>query len=313
MLDQNNQTTDMPLAEPFESVVEGGLNFNVMESDEDASINWIAKTSAPGFVEARYVRRVKKYFALYLSSQTGCGQACRMCHLTATGQNKYEDVSISEYLDQARVVLDHYAQHKETAEVVHFNFMARGEPFTNEALLRSGDELLLALAQEAQKHALLPRHLISTILPKSLDGRALTDIFKTTQPDIYYSLYSVDPSFRRRWLPNALTPREGLSMLHDWQRHTNKIPKIHYAFIKDENDSEADVQAVCDAINEQKLRVNVNIVRYNPMSDRQGQETSDEIVERNAAIFAENLPHARVKVIQRVGFDVYASCGMFVS
>ena len=37
----------------------------------------------------------------------------------------------------------------------------------------------------------------------------------------------------------------------------------------------------------------------------------ESIVERNADIYRERLPNARVSVIARVGFDVAASCGMF--
>ena len=100
-------------------------------------------------------------------------------------------------------------------------------------------------------------------------------------------------------------------MLVDWQEFSGKIPKIHFAFIENENDSIESVTAICDAINAVGLKVNVNIVRYNPFSERQGTEPSEEIIERNMHVMQELLPTARINLIKKVGFDVQASCGMF--
>src|SRR3954464_11714111 len=96
-------------------------------SSQDASVNW-DRPAAVGRMEARYVRRCPDYFVVYLSSQTGCNQGCRMCHLTATGQTRLRDATLGEKIDQARTVLDHYRREGRMARSVHFNFMARGEP-----------------------------------------------------------------------------------------------------------------------------------------------------------------------------------------
>ena len=47
------------------------------------------------------------------------------------------------------------------------------------------------------------------------------------------------------------------------------------------------------------------------LDDTAGTEPAEEIIQRNAAIYRDRLPNARVAVIPRVGFDVAASCGMF--
>jgi adenine C2-methylase RlmN of 23S rRNA A2503 and tRNA A37 len=147
-----------------------------------------------------------------------------------------------------------------------------------------------------------------------MEGRALEDGFVTHHPDIHYSIYSMDERFRRRWLPKALSAGEALDRLASWQRHTDRIVKLHYAFIAGENDAEADVHAICDALEARRLLAHVNIVRYNPLDPaRHGSEPGEQIIERNAAIYRARMPNARVRVIPRVGFDVQASCGMFVS
>jgi adenine C2-methylase RlmN of 23S rRNA A2503 and tRNA A37 len=279
-------------------------------SHQDASVNW-DRPADMGRIEARYVRRSTDYFAVYLSSQTGCNQGCRMCHLTASGQTRLRDVTHEEFLDQAETVLDYYRREAPPARSVHFNFMARGEPLANPVLLAHADELVGDLAERAVALGLRPRYLVSTIFPKQLGDRLLEDIFLCYHPEIYYSIYSVHERFRRRWLPKALPAEEALDRLVSWQRSTYKICKIHYAFIAGENDSEADVHAICDALESRRLMVHVNIVRYNPPGPRYGVEPPEEVIQRNAKIYESRLPSARVRIIPRVGYDVYASCGMF--
>jgi len=278
-------------------------------SELDASVNWVRPVDI-GTIETRFVRRRADSFVVYLSSQTGCRQACRMCHLTATGQTDLRDVTLDEYVAQAEVVLEHYRR-VEPARTVHFNFMARGEPLLNPVIVDRSGELFDRLWNLAATRQLRARFLVSSILPKGM-SRPLEEIFDRYHPEIYYSLYSTDDGFRRRWLPKARPVGEALDQLAAWQRQTYKIVKIHYAFIRDHNDSEATVHAICDALDARGLMVHVNIVRYNPPSPDHGEEPSDAVIERNVEIFRHRLPAARVQVIPRVGLDVHASCGMFV-
>ncbi|MBY0232820.1 MAG: hypothetical protein K2W96_26355, partial [Gemmataceae bacterium] len=207
-------------------------------------------------------------------------------------------------------VLDH-CRTQPPARTVHFNFMARGEPLANRHLLDGADDLLGGLSSLAVALDLRPRHLVSTILPRSLT-RPLEEVFVAHHPDLYYSIYSMSERFRRRWLPRALPAEEALDRLASWQRSTHKFISLHHAFIAGENDGEADTHAICDALEERRLMAHVNIVRYNPPSERHGAESAEEVIERNAALYRSRLPQARVSVIPRVGYDVAASCGMFL-
>ncbi len=285
--------------------------FTAYRSRQDASVNWDWPADV-GRLEARYVRRCPDYFVVYLSSQTGCAQGCRMCHLTATGQTRLRDATVGEMVEQARTVLHHYRREGPPARTVHFNFMARGEPLASRVLLADADRLLGELSRLAVALGLRPRHLISTIYPRELGDRRLEDIFVTHHPDLHYSIYSMSDRFRRRWLPKALPAEAALDRLTSWQRSTQKIVTLHHAYIAGENDAEGDVHAICDALEERGLMTHVNIVRYNPYdTSRHGVEPSEEVIERNAAIYRSRLPNARVSVIARVGYDVAASCGMF--
>jgi len=289
----------------------------VLPSQQDQSVNFVSEGDFAGTIEARYVRRTQEYFIAYLSSQSGCRKACRFCHLTQTGQTQGVDVDIEGLFEQAQTVLAHYqgllAQAQASAQSVHFNFMARGEVFANHKVLADADRLVEGLGARAHALDLIPRYKFSTIMPTEMEALELTDVFARTQPDIYYSLYSMDSAFRRRWLPKAIDPISALTKLARWQQLTRKIPVLHWALIAGENDDERTIEDICQAVATLGLLVDFNLVRYNPYSERQGRESAEEVVEARALQLQELLPAARVKIVGRVGFDVKASCGMFVA
>jgi 23S rRNA (adenine2503-C2)-methyltransferase len=282
------------------------------QSQIDQSLNIIYPASKIGQYEARFVRREDDYFIIYVSSQSGCDQACRMCHLTATGQNKLENASFEDLVKQAELVYEHYDIQEKKAKLVHYNFMARGEALNNPVVLNDNERLLGTYEAMAKSRGLDAKYLISTIMPESMENRTLVDIFPNTLPEIYYSLYSTDEKFRKKWLARALPYQRSLELMKEWQDYNGKVPKIHFAFIKGENDSEQDMVNIATAINELDLRVNLNIVRYNPFSEKYGVESDEETINKNVQILVELLKPEQYRVVPKVGFDVKASCGMFV-
>lgn len=281
----------------------------VLNSNLDQSVNFV-EDQLVGFLESRFVRKCDDYFICYLSSQTGCNRLCKFCHLTATNQTRYTDSTYYDFLSQATQVFAHYQGQKE-ARYVHFNFMARGEPLANNHLLSDADSILWALGSLAKQQNLAAKFNISTILPKTFKYD-LKDIFRIVHPTIYYSLYSVREEFRREWLPSAMPVAEALDRLRDYQQYSKKIIKVHFAFIRGQNDSREDLLDMCNHLNSRGLHVEFNVVRYNPASSEQGEESPEDVVQRNTELLREHL-NGKVQIIPRVGYDVNASCGMFVS
>jgi len=270
---------------------------------KDGSKNFIWDHGPGQALEARYVVRDEGELICYLSSQTACGRACRMCHLTRTGQVHPTDANLDDFLRQATQVLDQAQEGQ--FWTVSYNFMARGEPMDNDWV---EGELLQELAKLAMSRGMTPRFKISTIMPEGMD-LDLVKRFPVIHPDIYYSFYSARPEFRKRWFPKAAAPELAFHALKRWQDFSHKVPRIHLALIKGENDSRKHLHDIVDEIRYHGLRVDFNIVRYNPF-DAQSEE-GDWRQARN--VFAKLMPDAKVQVIQRVGLEAKASCGMFVS
>ena len=287
-----------------------------LPSSQDRSINLVLAHADGGFFEHRLVQRDDAKVLVYLSSHTGCAYSCRMCHLTATGQTMMTEASAEGYADQARAVLVEYAQRvaqgQPAAQTVHFNFMARGEPLANRALVDRPNTVYEPLAQQAAALGLAPRFLVSSILPRDFTGD-LSTVFSDPRAALYYSLYSLQPAFRKRWLPKAMDPARALDLMADCQVKTNGTMALHWAFIEGENDQDEAIDEVVEAVRSRGLRVKFNLVRYNPHDRRHGQEPSEARLQAIFARLSQGLGHADSRIVPRVGFDVKASCGMFVA
>lgn len=289
--------------------------FVTLPSRLDASVNHVIPAGDGGFLEARYVRRVPERWICYLSSHSGCDKACRFCHLTATRQTTMRPATLEEYLEQAEMVFATYRERllagEQGGSKVHFNFMARGEPLENPVLLQHSDELFTALGEIAARFGLDHAHKVSTILPMSFRAD-LADVLADPASQLYYSLYSVDERFRKRWLPKAMPSSEGLDLAADYQRRTGRTVILHWAFIAGENDGDRDVGLLLEQVARRGLRAKFNLVRYNPHDARHGEETAEPRLQALFDRISEELGMPGSRIVQRVGFDVKASCGMFV-
>jgi adenine C2-methylase RlmN of 23S rRNA A2503 and tRNA A37 len=288
------------------------MKFTPIFSSQDQTVNFVADHLDGGKVETRFVRRKDEYFITYLSSQTGCVKGCKFCHLTATNQTTFTHVDRDLYDAQARTIFSYYKslpQEQQNAQVVHFDFMVRGEPLANKHILTDGFNILSSLSSLARDNNLIPKFNISTIMPVEASRKRLASIFSGIYPTIYYSLYSLNDAFRTQWMPQAMDPYKALDILAAYQQDSKKIIKIHGCIIDKENDSLEDWYNILEEVKKRELMVSFNIVKYNPYSDAFGKEASTESINKINELIKQ---YQSSKIIERVGFDVKASCGMFV-
>lgn len=297
----------------MEKVVVGGIEKR-LDSKLDASVNWVLE----GGLEARYVQRVPEYFIVYLSSHDGCNKACRFCHLTQTGQTSFNEVGLEGYEKQARVVLAHYdelvAKGMVRARHVNFNLMARGEPLANSVVLTQLTELEAVLGRLAAERGLMFNVNVSSIVPLEAVERGLVRIFEGTKhSQLFYSMYSADAGFRRRWLPKAAGVEVVLEQVHELQKAMPELGVVlHWALIEGENDSQAALDKVGALVKSHGVRARFNLVRYNPYSEGQGKEASEGVLKERLIQIERFMEVSGSRIVPKVGFDVKASCGMFV-
>lgn len=292
------------------------MSWKILTSQNDASVNHILQHPDGGFWESRFVQRTPERFICYLSSHTGCAHSCRFCHLTATKQTMMTPATLDMYVEQARQVLKQYQANldagKEAAHTIHFNFMARGDALSNPYLVNHSQELYDHLSQLATPFGLESKFLVSTIFPNDFNGQ-LESIFNDPRAIPYYSLYSMNPSFRKRWVPKSWHPEKALQALAQLQQSNNSEVCLHWAFIKGENDSVSDVDHVLDEVEKVGLKAKFNLVRYNPHDQRHGVESDEDHLQFLFDRINSRMKQEGSRIVPRVGFDVKASCGMFIT
>lgn len=289
------------------------MTTEVLKSETDASVNFIRRLENGDVFESRYVRRCPEYFIAYLSSHAGCDKACRMCHLTQTGQTSMREANFYTYARQAGEVFNYYDSLNEPAKRVNYNFMARGEPLANSLMNTHFNYVRSVLDEVAEPYGVETQYNISTIMPTEI---ADVDLAKLLNPVdnvmLYYSLYSMREKFRKRWLPKALDPNIALDKLAEYQCKTGGEVALHWAFIEGQNDDLETLEEIVAAVESRELTVKFNLVRYNPYSPAQGQEPSEEILQRNFDYMRHAFDDEVGRIVPRVGFDAKVSCGMFV-
>lgn len=277
------------------------FQFQSHKSQIDDSVNYTIPYGK-SMVECRFVQRKSDQIVVYVSSQNGCKMACRFCHLTQTGQTEMEDVTPELFTEQMKVILYNHQNSIIDNVRCNVNFMARGEPLENQFIINNWNEISERLLKITGDFGIYKNNVkfnVSTIIPKSVVGTA-TEMFKGCENTwLYWSYYSHQIAFRKRWMPNASTIERCLEFIGDYPRVV-----VHGAFIKNENDK---IDNLVNMLKEHP-HWRMNIVRYNPFSPKQGSE-ADNINE----ILLTLDEFTKTQIIQRVGFDQACSCGMFLN
>lgn len=293
----------------------------VLRSTEDKSINMVRDTDDGGYIETRFVQRQDDTAIIYLSSSSGCNKSCRMCHLTQTGQTMDDGVSAEGYIDQARrmIYLLRDEGKLDGVKIVHYNFMARGDALSNPYFIFDFELIIEGLSRLVTPFGIEPKFKISTIFPNDMifssdqNGLKLwleSKVFPRTEDiEFYYSLYSLDLKFRKRWLPKSIDPEIVGTVFSG--RKTGL--RLHHALISGENDGYRDVIGITAWLARHQIKCGMNIVRYNPFDEKCGTESSQEALFKYAEVMSQIPYITHFQVVSRVGRDVKASCGLFVT
>ena len=235
---------------------------------------------------------------LCISSQVGCGQACRFC-LTGSG-------GFVRDLEAGEIVL-------QVAETVRLLAVESAPPLTNIVLMGMGeplanfDQVVRALALMTGEHGLgmSPRRItLSTAgLVPGIDRLARSGI----PVNLAVSLNASSDEVRDRIMPlNRRYPlAELLAACRRFPLGSRRRITFEYVLLKGVNDSEEDARRVARLL--RGLRCKVNLIPFNPFPGCGFERPDDRTVRRFQQVLLDH--HFTAPVRESRGRDISAACG----
>lgn len=268
------------------------------DSRGDGATKLLLRTADGHLIESVVMRIATGRSTVCISTQVGCGVACRFC---ATGRmGLARNLGADEVLDQ--VVLAGQLLRREGRRLRNIVCMGMGEPFHNEANLHPALDTLLSADHFAHPAT---RITVSTVgVPDALVRCA--ERFPHVR--LALSLHSARQSVRERLIP--LARKHSLDDLRRalWavQRTSRSPVMIEYLLLSGVNDSPADAEELAQWLN--GLNVHVNLIPYNPIDAAAGLAGSDRTTR---LAFAGRIRGAGFKTTIRysLGGDIAAACG----
>jgi 23S rRNA (adenine2503-C2)-methyltransferase len=290
------------------SAVCSDLDFHslTLRSRHDSQLDGASKllylTARGQLIESVILRIASGRSSVCVSSQVGCAVRCRFC---STGQMGMAlNLSRDEIVDQ--VIQASQVLRTEERSIRNVVFMGMGEPLLNESEVYQALDVLLS----PQCFDLSPaKVLVSTV---GIPDAMIRCAERFPRVGMALSLHSARQPQRESLIP--LARRYPLEILRTAIERVNSIHQrplmVEYLLLAGLTDSDEDLRELIAFL--QGLRVHINLIPYNPISEATGLIGSG--VERRRW-FAAALSNAGFTATVRysLGADVTAACGQLAS
>ena len=252
-----------------------------------------------------------------------CNLGCKMCHLTNKGLNKKMiPIKVEDFYEcLIATVTNPNQERRTTKKKLLLSFMGVGEPLLNlkliEDIYKMEDKIKERLAYETIGYAL------ATMMPNH-NVEKLTEMVNSLNIPLklHFSMHTPINEDRFELIPSTrVTVEEALAHLSNYRKvvqqnekimteyiklhRTNDPVEIHYTLISGINDSEKELNRVCELL--EKYQITIKFIRFNPINQME--------ISNNEKIWVESInkkvPGLRVKTYSPPGRQIGSSCGEF--
>lgn len=248
-----------------------------------------------GVIESVYMSTTRRY-TFCVSSQHGCGFACRFCATGRMGRGR--NLSAGEIVEQALRLRRELPPGVSEYNVV---LMGMGEPLENyDAVLRA-----LALLSDPALGAVPPKRI--TISTVGLVPQIYRLADEAPRYRLAISLHAPTDDLRSKLMPvNRIFPLEALmGAVRHHVDVTGRRVTFEYILIEELNDTVAHAAKLVKLV--AQLPCKINLIPYNPIGPGKFKRPAPDRIERFAEYLKPRVPAVTVRYSQ--GVEIGAACG----
>ena len=248
-----------------------------------------------GVIESVFMTTPRRY-TFCLSSQHGCGFACRFCATGRMGRGR--NLTSGEIVEQALRLRNELPEGSQDFNVV---MMGMGEPLENyDAVIQA-----LRIMSDPSGMQVPPRRITISTVGMTPQIQRLAD--ERHRYRLAISLHAATDELRSKLMPvNRRFPLEPL--MRAVRNHIEKVGQrvtFEYILIEEINDTIGDAVKLARLV--APLPCRVNLIPYNPIGPGKFRRPSPDRIQRFVDYLAPRVPAVTVRYSQ--GVDIGAACG----
>ena len=288
----------------------------------DGTIKTVFDVGNKRIIEMSLLFNKKEKDVICVPTHHFCNLGCKMCHLTNKGLNKAMlPINSEDFLYCLFNTLAKDNKRRTDKKKLVISFMGVGEPLLNlqliEEIYKKEELIKEKLGYEDIAYSL------ATMMPNKNILKLKELVMNLNIPlKVHFSMHTPIDEERFNLIPSThVSVEEALSYLVDYRNtlqsnetimnkyiklHTTNDPiEIHYTLIEDVNDSDHELNKVCELLS--KYQVPIKFIRFNPINELKRSANEDKWVTR----IKEEAPDLRIKTYSPPGREVGSSCGEF--
>lgn len=300
-------------------------NLGVFKDFSDGSLKSVFEAGNNEIIEISLLMN-KKYDVICVPTHHFCNLGCVMCHLTNKGLNKkMKAINIDNFIEALIKGLtkptNDKIKRRTNKDKLLISFMGVGEPLLNleliEEVYKKEDELKKLLGYTEINYA------VSTMMPNDNVLKLINLVTENNIPlKLHFSMHTPLDDKRFKLIPSTkVKVEEALAYLKEYRdkmqknekimdkynifHRTNDPVEIHYTLIDGVNDSDDELDTLCELLKE--YQIPIKFIKFNPINELKISNKEEKWIKT----INEQVPGLRVKTYSPPGREIGSSCGEF--
>ncbi len=299
-------------------------DLGTFKDKKDGSLKSVFSDENGKIIEMTLLFNKEEFDVVCTPTHHFCNLGCKMCHLTNNKLNKKMiPISVDNFIEGlVKTTTTNNFDRITDKDKLLISFMGVGEPLLNlkliEEIFNQENKLKDLLGYKEISYAL------ATMMPNNDTIKKLKELVikKKIPLKVHFSMHTPIDEERKSLIPSTnVAVESALDYLVDYRDSITKeadiISKyelfhrtadpveIHYTLIKNVNDSDKELERVCQLLS--KYKVPIKFIKFNPTEELERSKNEELWLDT----IRERIPDLRIKTYSPPGRDIGSSCGEF--